>query len=48
MRRDIRPGAVFPDYELTDHNWGRPSVEDVRRDLPGTVPEDPSRLGPVR
>ncbi len=33
MRRDIRPGAVFPDYELTDHNWGRPSVEDVRRDL---------------
>jgi hypothetical protein len=51
MRPDIKPEATFPDYELPDlglvvHSiyngywfWGRPSVEDLRRDLRAVTAE---------
>src|SRR5262245_29540614 len=30
MRSDIRPGGVFPDYELTDHTKTRRKLSDLQ------------------
>src|ERR1700753_2435121 len=34
MRADIVPGAVFPDYELTDHTGKRPNLSDLQGQHP--------------
>lgn len=34
MRPDIVPGAVFPDYELTDHSGRRRKLSDLQRSDP--------------
>jgi hypothetical protein len=30
MRSNIVPGAVFPDYELSDHTAKRPKLSDLQ------------------
>src|SRR5258708_31498217 len=34
MRSDIIPGAVFPDYELTDHTGKRRKLSDLQEQNP--------------
>jgi peroxiredoxin len=34
MRPDIRVGALFPDYELTDHTGTRRNVSELQGDDP--------------
>jgi len=34
MRADILAGAVFPDYELTDHTGKRRKLSDLQGQIP--------------
>jgi peroxiredoxin len=43
MRSDIAPGAVFPDYELSDHGGTRRTLLELQRGDPLVVV--PSRGG---
>ncbi len=37
MRADIIPGAIFPDYELSDHTAKRGSSPNCRDNIPLTI-----------
>lgn len=48
MRPDIVPGAVFPDYELTDHTGKRRKLSELQGQDPMTLVLGPWRVLPER